>query len=86
MADAFGEIALPRFITMVVIFPSILGRDEEEPVPPFQQLALFKKREVALGLSITFFLLGGYSIVYTYLAPSLLTVSGIVVLFLAQVC
>lgn len=30
-----------------------------------------------MGLSITFFWLGGYSVAYTYLSPYLLTVSGI---------
>ena len=36
-----------------------------------------QKPKVALGLAITFFWLGGYSIAYTYLSPYLLHVSGL---------
>ncbi|CAG7657117.1 MFS transporter [Paenibacillus allorhizosphaerae] len=82
-ADAFGwqvvflGIALVGLIAMMVINLTIPRIQGDEPIPLQQQLALLKKPKVALGLSITFFWLGGYSIAYTYLSPYLLAVSGI---------
>ncbi|CAH0121838.1 MULTISPECIES: MFS transporter [unclassified Paenibacillus] len=73
----FGWIALFAIIAMVVLFFAIPRTKGDEPIPLPQQLALLKKRKVALGLLITFFWLGGYSVAYTYLSPYLLTVSGI---------
>lgn len=75
--SVFGGIALFGLIAMVVLFFTIPATKGDKPVPLLQQLALLKKRKVALGLSITFFWLGGYSIAYTYLSPYLLSVSGI---------
>ncbi|MFS0890331.1 MFS transporter [Peribacillus frigoritolerans] len=83
MADAFGwksvfgGIALFGLIAMIVLSFTIPPTKGDKLVPLLQQLALLKKRKVALGLSITFFWLGGYSIAYTYLSPYLLSVSGI---------
>lgn len=73
----FGGIALLGLLAMVVIsliIPKIQG---DKPVPLTQQLALFKKPKVVLGLAVTFFWLGGYSIAYTYLSPYLLNISGV---------
>ncbi|MDW7616795.1 MFS transporter [Peribacillus simplex] len=75
--SVFGGIALLGLIAMIVLFFTIPPTKGDKPVPLLQQLALLKKRKVALGLSITFFWLGGYSIAYTYLSPYLLSVSGI---------
>ncbi len=75
--SVFGGIALFGVIAMIVLFFTIPPTKGDKPVPLLQQLALLKKRKVALGLSITFFWLGGYSIAYTYLSPYLLSVSGI---------
>lgn len=75
--SVFGGIALFGLIAMVVLFFTIPATKGDKPVPLLEQLALLKKRKVALGLSITFFWLGGYSIAYTYLSPYLLSVSGI---------
>lgn len=75
--SVFGGIALFGLIAMIVLFFTIPPTKGDKPVPLLQQLALLKKRKVALGLSITFFWLGGYSIAYTYLSPYLLSVSGI---------
>lgn len=75
--SVFGGIALFGLIAMIVLFFTIPPTKGDKPVPLLQQLALLKKRKVALGLSITFFWLGGYSIAYTYLSPYLLTVSGV---------
>ncbi|WP_453820262.1 MFS transporter, partial [Streptomyces sp. NPDC055185] len=75
--SVFGAIALLGLIAMVVIFFTLPHTEGDKPVPLLQQLALFKKRKVAMGLSITFFWLGGYSVAYTYLSPYLLNISGI---------
>lgn len=75
--SVFGGIALLGLIAMVVIYLTIPDIEGDKPVSLHQQLALFKKRKVILGLSITLFWLGGYSIAYTYLSPYLLNVSGI---------
>lgn len=75
--SVFGGIAFLGLIAMVVIYLSIPDIEGDKPVSIHQQLALFKKRKVILGLSITLFWLGGYSIAYTYLSPYLLNVSGI---------
>lgn len=75
--SVFGAIALLGLIAMVVIFFTLPYTEGDKPVPLLQQLALFKKRKVAMGLSITFFWLGGYSVAYTYLSPYLLNISGI---------
>ena len=73
----FGGIALLGLLAMIIIYLAIPKIQGDKPVPLIQQLALFKKPRVALGLSITFFWLGGYSIAYTYISPYLLNVSGI---------
>ncbi|QIW78551.1 MFS transporter [Bacillus tequilensis] len=75
--SVFGAIALLGLIAMIVIFLTLPHTEGDKPVPLLQQLALFKKRKVAMGLSITFFWLGGYSVAYTYLSPYLLHISGI---------
>ena len=73
----FGGIALLGLLAMFIISLTIPKIQGDKPVPLIQQLALFKKPRVALGLAITFFWLGGYSIAYTYLSPYLLNISGI---------
>ncbi|WP_289136567.1 MFS transporter [uncultured Brevibacillus sp.] len=75
--SAFGGIALLGLISMAVIYPTISGLEGDKPVPLLKQLALFKNLKVSLGLAISFFWLGGYSIVFAYLSPYLLNVSGI---------
>jgi len=75
--SVFGAIALLGVIVSIIIFFTIPNTKGDKPVPLPQQLALLKNKKVALGLAITFFWLGGYSIAYTYLAPYLLTVSHI---------
>ncbi|MFX3635996.1 MAG: MFS transporter [Candidatus Pristimantibacillus sp.] len=73
----FGVIAMLGILAMVVIFLTIPRLKGDTPIPLLQQFALLKKPKIAIGLSITFFWLGGYSIAYTYISPYLLTVSGI---------
>ncbi|MDD0820666.1 MFS transporter [Bacillus cereus] len=81
----FGGIALLGILAMIIIRVSIPLIKGDKPVPLVKQLALFKKRRVTIGLAITFFWLGGYSIAYTYLSPYLLNVSGIEKNFLSGV-
>ncbi|MEN0658467.1 MFS transporter [Caldifermentibacillus hisashii] len=73
----FGGIALLGILAMIIIRASIPLIKGDKPVRLVKQLALLKKRRVTIGLAITFFWLGGYSIAYTYLSPYLLNVSGI---------
>lgn len=73
----FAGIALLGILAMIIIRASIPLIKGDKPVPLVKQLALLKKRRVAIGLAITFFWLGGYSIAYTYLSPYLLNISGI---------
>lgn len=73
----FGGIALLGLAAMVILWLTLPQTEGDKPVPLKQQLALLKNPKVALGLGITFFWLGGYSIAYTYLSPYLLQVSGI---------
>ncbi|WP_025716965.1 MFS transporter [Paenibacillus sp. 1-18] len=73
----FLGIALTGIVALIVIAMTIPRLKGDQPVPLLQQFALLKKPEVALGLAITFFWLGGYSLVYTYISPYLLNVSGV---------
>lgn len=73
----FGGIALLGILAMIIIRATIPLIEGDKSVPLVKQLALLKKRKVTIGLAITFFCLGGYSIAYTYLSPYLLNVSGI---------
>jgi len=75
--SVFVGIALLGLVAMLVIFFALPHTKGDKPIPLSQQFSLFRKRKVVIGLSITFFWLGGYSIAYTYLAPYLLTISGI---------
>jgi len=83
MADAFGwksvfiGIAALGLVAMAVIQRSVPKLEGDAPIPLAKQLALLRKPKVALGLAITFFWLGGYSVAYTYLSPYLVNVSGI---------
>ncbi|NEU28777.1 MFS transporter [Paenibacillus polymyxa] len=73
----FLGIALTGIIALIVIAMTLPRLKGDQPVPLLQQFALLKKPEVALGLGITFFWVGGYSLAYTYISPYLLNVSGV---------
>jgi len=74
--SVFGFIALAGLLAIFVLSWTIPRVKGDEPVPLSKQLALLKNPKVVLGLSITFFWLGGYSIAYTYISPYLLEVAG----------
>lgn len=75
--SVFATIALLGLMAMIVIFFVFPHTEGNKPVPLLQQLSLLRKRKIVIGLSITFFWLGGYSVAYTYLSPYLLIISGV---------
>lgn len=60
----FGVIALLGILAMILIRASIPLIQGDKPVPLVQQLALLKKWRITIGLAITFFWLGGYSMIF----------------------
>ncbi|AWB46504.1 MFS transporter [Paenibacillus sp. CAA11] len=68
----FLGIGLAGLLAMVILAVAIPSVQGDAPVPLLKQFALLKNPKVALGLIITFFWLGGYSIAYTYISPYLL--------------
>lgn len=72
----FGGIGALGIMAMIVIFLFIPRSNGEAPVPLRRQLALIKQPKIAVALLITFFWISGYSIVYTYISPFLLSVTG----------
>ncbi|WP_174806949.1 MFS transporter [Paenibacillus elgii] len=75
--SVFGFIAIIGVLAIFVLYKTIPRVKGDAPVPLSKQLALLKSRKVALGLSITFLWLGGYSIAYTYISPYLLKIAGL---------
>lgn len=71
----FGVIGILGLFAMLIILTTIPRSDGDEPVPVRKQLALFKQPKIAIALAVTFMWIGGYSIVYTYISPYLLTVT-----------
>ncbi|KKX52812.1 MULTISPECIES: MFS transporter [Brevibacillus] len=75
--SVFGFLALAGLLAMFVLYTVLPRVKGDDPVPLSRQLAFLKNGKVALGLAITFFWLGGYSIAYTYISPYLLDVAGL---------
>lgn len=73
----FGGLGALGLAAMLVIFFAIPRTDGEEPVPLSKQLALLKRPKIAVALFVTFSWIAGYSIVYTYISPFLLTITGL---------
>ncbi|MBN2982356.1 MFS transporter [Cohnella algarum] len=69
---AIAIIGVMAMFVIAAVFPRIQG---DKPVRLIKQLALLKKPQVLVALAITFFWLGGYSLVYTYISPFLLEVT-----------
>ncbi|GGF68591.1 putative MFS-type transporter YbcL [Paenibacillus albidus] len=72
----FGGIGLLALLAVIVIHRSIPATDGDAPIPLRQQLGLLRNPRIAMGLAVSFFWLGGYSITYTYISPYLLTITG----------
>jgi DHA1 family putative efflux transporter-like MFS transporter len=71
----FGAIGLLGLLAMLIIVGTIPKSEGEALVPLRNQLTLLKQPKIAIALTVTFLWIGGYSIVYTYISPFLLTVT-----------
>jgi MFS transporter, DHA1 family, putative efflux transporter len=72
----FLGVALLVFIAIFIILNSIPRIMGDEPIPLTKQIVMLKKPKITLGLSITFFLMAGYGVVFTYLSPYLINTVG----------
>lgn len=72
----FLGVALLVFIAIFIILHSIPRIMGDEPIPLTKQIVMLKKPKITLGLSITFFLMAGYGVVFTYLSPYLINTVG----------
>ncbi|RED65906.1 MFS transporter [Cohnella lupini] len=72
----FAGIGILGLLAMVAILRTIPKSEGEAPVPVRTQLTMLRNPKIAIALSITFFWIFGYSIVYTYISPYLLTITG----------
>ncbi|OKP84584.1 MFS transporter [Paenibacillus sp. P32E] len=72
----FGGIGALSILAMIVILLVIPRSNGDESVPLRKQLALIKQPKIIVALMITFLWISGYSIVYTYISPFLLSVTG----------
>ncbi len=72
----FAGIGLLSLLGVVAIAKAIRETEGEAPVPFRSQLALLRSPRIALALSVTFFWIFGYSIMYTYISPFLLSITG----------
>jgi MFS transporter, DHA1 family, putative efflux transporter len=70
----FWSIGIFTVLGFIAIVKSIPSMEGEAPVPLRKQLALLKNPKVAIALSVTFFVVIGYSVVNTYTTPFLTTV------------
>jgi DHA1 family putative efflux transporter-like MFS transporter len=72
----FWGIGLLSLLAMVAVYRAIPSTEGEAPVPMRKQLALLKQPTIAVALGVTFFWILGYSVLYTYVTPFLLDVTG----------
>lgn len=72
----FTGIGVLSLLAMLVLLLAIPKSEGEAPVPIREQLALFKTPRISAALSISFFWIMGYTILYTYITPFLLTITG----------
>ncbi|WP_431090522.1 MFS transporter [Paenibacillus sp. 8b26] len=72
----FGGIGALSILAMIVILLVIPRSNGDESVPLRKQLALIKQPKIIAALMITFLWISGYSTVYTYISPFLLSITG----------
>ncbi|WP_103107527.1 MFS transporter [Brevibacillus reuszeri] len=72
----FTGIGVLSLIAMFVLLLTIPKSKGEIPVPIQEQLSLLKTPRISIALSISFFWILGYTIIYTYISPFLLTITG----------
>lgn len=73
----FAGIGVLSLIATFVLLMTIPRSEGETPVPIREQLSLLKTPRISVGLSIGFFWILGYTIIYTYISPFLLTITGL---------
>lgn len=72
----FIGIALLVLFVILIVINTIPKMNGDASIPLKRQIAMFKKPKIALALSITFFLMTGYAIIFTYLSPFLVNTIG----------
>ncbi|MEH6939155.1 MFS transporter [Bacillus sp. JJ664] len=72
----FIGIALLVLLVILIVLNTIPKMNGDASVPLTRQIAMFKKPKIALALSITFFSMTGYGIIFTYLSPFLVNTVG----------
>lgn len=72
----FTGIGILSLIAMFVLWLTIPKSKGETPVPIREQLSLLKTPRISIALSIGFFWILGYTIIYTYISPFLLNITG----------
>lgn len=72
----FYGIGFLSFIAMLVILMALPKSQGEANVPLKEQLALLKRPKLLLTLSISFFWMVGYTIIYTFITPFLMNITG----------
>lgn len=88
----FVLIGLLTFIPMLTVLAKVPSITEQKAVTISMQLAILKEKRIVLALAITLLYIGGYSTLFTYIAPFLqtnteLTVAALSgILLLAGLC
>jgi len=72
----FAGIGALSLLGAIAIVRAIPESEGEAPVPIRSQLALLRSPRIAVALSVTFFWIFGYAIMYTYISPFLLSITG----------
>lgn len=72
----FTGIGILSLIAMFILGLTIPKSKGETPVPIREQLSLLKTPRISIALSIGFFWILGYTIIYTYISPFLLNITG----------
>ncbi|MFF2911139.1 MFS transporter [Paenibacillus sp. NPDC057934] len=72
----FLGIGALSLIAMLIISFTIPRSKGEAAVPLREQLALLKNPRLSLTLSVSFFWIMGYTIIYTFITPFLLSITG----------
>ncbi|MBT2737850.1 MFS transporter [Bacillus sp. ISL-7] len=72
----FIGIALLVLFVIFIVLNTIPKMNGDASIPLTRQIAMFKNPKIALALSITFFLMTGYGIIFTYLSPYLVNTVG----------
>ncbi|MCM3702655.1 MFS transporter [Paenibacillus macerans] len=72
----FTGLGVLSLIAMLILLVTIPKSEGEAHVPIRKQLTLLKSPRITVALSISFFWIMGYTILYTYITPFLLDITG----------